>query len=230
MNSNNLFSDWKHFVVIALGCTLITAGRPVSVSAGATTVIAFGETDRDIGNHGSMLEGDYVYNAVGQSWSLQNGGPPAPLDPFPTGSALVTFWGIEPAVGNYIDFSRVDAQPFRFLSIDLRGRLVGQRNDVVFARGFRDGAEVASQLFQSSSEVWRTDSANPAFATPIDLLRFELVEYNRSALIVDNLTFELVPEPSACVLVLIGAAAVTRTPYRRTSAEYAPSGEQCLRS
>jgi hypothetical protein len=64
---------------------------------------------------------------------------------------------------------------------------------VVLARGFLDGAEVASQFFQSSSEVWRTESANSSFATAIDVLRFELVEYNHSALIFDNLVFELVP-------------------------------------
>jgi hypothetical protein len=206
----------KQLTAIALTCGALMLVSASAAFAETSTLITFGETDIDIGNHGPIVENGYQYNAMGASWSLQNGGPPADLDYFPSGSALVTFWGIEPVVGNVVDFSRLDGRPFLFQSLQLRGRIDGARNDVVLARGFFGGAEVANQLFQSSSELWRTDEANSSFATAIDELRLEVVEYNFSTLIFDNLTFEVVPEPSGCVLVAFVASAFLMLRHRRT--------------
>jgi len=146
-------------------------------------IITFGEIAHDIGNMGPVVEKGYQYEGVGSSWSVQGGYGP-------DGNALLTFWGIPPMVGNILTFKRVDGSPFRFLSLELRGRIQGARNDVVMARGFLNGVEVASQVLQSSNEAWRIEFANTSFVAPIDTLKFELVESNLAALIFDNLTVE----------------------------------------
>lgn len=202
-------------IAVASALSIVSAS---CFSAGLEpTVITFGEADSYIGNHGPIVEDDYQYNALGESWSLQNGGLPDPVAPFPHGSALVTFWRSPPAVGNVIWFSRLDGRPFSFVSLELRGRLDGPGNDVVLARGLLDRAEVASQFFQSSNAAWRIEPANSSFAAAIDELQFVLVEYNRSTLIFDNVTLALVPEPSACVLLALGVPALPWVQRRRVT-------------
>jgi hypothetical protein len=217
MSPSQIKSTMNHWYRIALACSALTTMSASCLAEFDPTFITFGEVDRDIGNDGPIVEGDYQYDAVGASWSLQDGGPPAPLDPFPNGAALVTFWGTPPAVGNVIRFSRLDGKWFSFLSLELRGRLPDVRNDVVLARGFLNGAEVASQLFQSSDEAWRLAPANSSFSSALDELRIELVEYNLSALILDNLAFALVPEPNACLLLAIGVSALAQLRRRRAA-------------
>lgn len=184
-------------------CAVLVTVWLNGVAAGITqTVITFGDTIHDIGNAGSIVESDFQYNAIGNSWSIQTG--VGATTPFPTGPALVTFWGMFPAVGNTLTFTRLDNAEFLFTSIDVRGRLELARNDVVAARGYLDGIEVASQVLQSSTLTWRTDLAAPGFATPIDELRLVQIESNGSCLVMDNVTFIEVPEPASClVLVLV---------------------------
>ena len=203
---------------IGLICSALTISSVSGFSAGFDpAVITFGETSRDIGDQGPISENGYQYEAVGASWSLQDGHFPPELGLFPNGNALVTFWGIPPAVGNLTSFKRLDESPFLFLSVELRGRLDGQRNDVVMARGFLDGVEVASQVLQSSNEVWRIQLANSGFAAPVDVVQFELVESNDAALIFDNLVFAPVPEPGTCALLAIGLSALAWVRNRRVT-------------
>jgi hypothetical protein len=181
------------FTLIALA--LLGAGRAWAL--GDTSTIKFGNTNRDIGNKGPNVEAGYQYTAVGASWSLE--------DQYSAdGCALMTFWGIPPAVGNTTTFIRLDGAPFFFRSLNLEGRLQGQRNDVVVVRGLFQNDTVASQTFQSSNMTWSTVPASAAFAAPIDTLEFKLTESNSSALFFDNVVLQAVPEPAAGSILAIG--------------------------
>jgi len=194
----------KLFDVIALSAAILTLGTSTVFSGDpGSTTITFGDVSRDIGNIGPIVESGYQYNAIGASWQLIS----SALGEFPgDGNALVTFWGIFPALGNTITFERLDHGQFLFQQLDLRGRLDNRRNDVVLVQGFLDGVQVASQILQSSNEVWRVELTNPSFANPIDTLRFEVVELNGSTLMFDNLVFAPVPEPTAGALLALGLA------------------------
>ena len=186
---------WFALAVVALsgyGTAVATAAEPA--------VITFGNATLALADHGPLEEGGFRYVASGESWNTQLGPPFIPA--FPTGHALVTFWGVPVTVGQSVTFTRPDRETFTFNSVDIRGRLEGQRNDVVEVLGFLDGARIARQTLQSSTEAWATRAAVPEFATPIDELRLVLVERNGSALIVDNVRFNAIPEPTMLAAAL----------------------------
>src|SRR5207244_3896408 len=106
----------------------------------------------DIGNRGPRIEGEYRYNALGNSWSIETNFGDFQLPD----NALCTFWGSPPAVGNSITFNRVDGGSFYFQSVDIFGRLQGLRNDVIVARGFLNGTEVGNLTLQTSNQAWST--------------------------------------------------------------------------
>jgi hypothetical protein len=167
--------------------------------------ITFGNVSGDIGNLGPITEGAYQYNAVGASWSIQQDYSEY-IDPFVLPSdALTTFFGIPPAVGNTVSFTRLDGGTFNFLSVDIFGRLPGATNDVVQAQGFLNGTEVATLTLQSSVQAYTTIQAGSMFDTPIDTLRFEETQSNGSSLIMDNVVFDQVPEPASGSLIALAA-------------------------
>lgn len=199
--------DWKSMnylkLAVVISCSLIACSDSLFASSDLVT-LTFGQTSHDIGNQGPFEENGFQYQAFGESWALintnlwQHGGDE---------TALFTFFGIFPEVGNTMTFQKADNSPFLFESLDLRGRLQDQRNSVVIAHGIFNGVEVASQTLQSSNETWRVELANNSFQNPIDLLRLEVVEVNGAALILDNFSFAAVPEPNACELQAVGLSA-----------------------
>jgi hypothetical protein len=194
------------FTIFALALLGASSARASS----DTYAITFGQTNRDIGNKGPNVENGYQYTAVGASWSLE--------DQYAlNGCALMTFWGIPPAVGNMTTFVRTDGSPFFFHSLDLRGRLQGQRNDVVVVRGLMHDAFVASQTFQSSSETWSTVTASAGFAAPVDTLQFTQTESNNSALLFDNVVLQVLPEPTGALLAACLCIFATSRCSRRNS-------------
>jgi hypothetical protein len=189
--------------IIEAAAFIIVLSTTSAVTA-QTTTITFGTQSRDIGNIGPIAENGYTYNAVGNSWQLIN----ATLGGFVgDGNALVTYWGIPPALGNTITFERAAHGDFLWQSFDLEGRLQNQRNDVVLAQGFLSGVQVASQTLQSSNAFWQLETTAPAFNNPVDSLRFTVVELNGATLMFDNMTFTAVPEPGAGLFLILGVTA-----------------------
>jgi hypothetical protein len=190
--------------VISFAFALASVIHPAS---GDVSTITFGNVSHDIGNKGPIAEGDYQYNAVGASWSIQRDYS-SYISPFVLPSnALVTFFGIPPAVGNTLTLTRLDGGTFNFLSVDIFGRLPGATNDVVQAQGLRNGVTVATLNLQSSVQAYSTIQAGPMFATPVDSLRFEEIQSNGSGLILDNVVLQ-VPEPASVSLIALTAVGI----------------------
>jgi hypothetical protein len=175
--------------------------------------ITFGQDSRDIGNQGPLQESGFQYEGFGDSWQLINtnlwghGGD---------GTALFTFFGIFPAIGNSMIFQQTNGSPFVFQSVDLRGRFESQPNSIVAVKGFFNGLEVASQVLQSSNETWRVQLTNPSFLNPIDQLQLKVIEVNGAALMLDNFVFA-VPEPNTCALLALGLSSFAWLRTRKRS-------------
>jgi len=203
--------QYSQTFLAAVGLSLLIA---TLCCAAPTATVTFGTSNLDqLVLQGMQTEGVIQYQAVtGLGWEIVNtgdsrGNPPSALASFFNGSTS------DQTVGDKVEFQLVGGGLFRFLSVDTRanGPTPPSNADQVSISGTLAGIPVGSLTPTPTASYATTIGFNGL----IDKLTVTLTQRGDTAFWIDNLTLDLVPEPTTFAMAAIGLFAANLPRNRR---------------